>query len=137
MRWVPNPRDRSSSSAGSSSKRKQGMSGWPVIAEEVLPGLILPVLLLAASYRKSTPNARLPHEIALLFNLSVILAFVLDERMSPIPGEGTRRMGVKNLSVTLSFENETESKIRDSLLVVVQRRTDTIRSAGCRKQYDQ
>jgi len=24
------------------------------------------VLLLAASYRKSTPNARLPHEIALL-----------------------------------------------------------------------
>jgi len=77
------------------------------------------------------------HCCVVQFNLSVILAFVLDERMSPIPGEGTRRMGVKNLSVTLSFENETESKIRDSLLVVVQRRTDTIRSAGCRKQYDQ
>jgi hypothetical protein len=28
-----------------------------------------------------------------------------------IPGEGTKRMSVKNLSVTLSFEGETESKI--------------------------
>jgi hypothetical protein len=45
-------------------------------------------------------------------------------------------MSVKNLRVTLSFEGETESKIRDSLLVVVQRRTRAIRSAGCRKQYD-
>src|SRR4030095_5166433 len=38
---------------------------------------------------------------------------------------------------SLSFEGETESKIRDSLLVVVQRRTRVIRSAGCRNQYDQ
>ena len=71
------------------------------------------MLLLAASYRES-PERGFPHEIALFvvqFNLSVILAFVLDERMSPIPGEGTRRMSVKNLSVTLSFEGETQSKI--------------------------
>ena len=42
MRPAPNPADRNSSLAGSSSKRKQGMSGWPEIAEEVLPRMILP-----------------------------------------------------------------------------------------------
>ena len=37
MRSAPNPTDRNSSLAGSSSKRTQGMSRWPEIAETDLP----------------------------------------------------------------------------------------------------
>jgi len=42
MRPALNPADRNNSLAGSSSKRKQGMSGLPETAEEGLPLMILP-----------------------------------------------------------------------------------------------
>lgn len=52
-------------------------------------------------------------------------------------GENEAVESEKCLSVTLSFEGETESKIGDFLLAVVQRQTPTIRGAACRKQHDQ
>ena len=48
-----------------------------------------------------------------------------------------KRLSERSTSVYLSFEGETESKIWDFLLAVVQRQTPVIGGAGCRKQYDQ